>query len=103
MRSRRLIWLILGAAALGTVAAVATGAPIRAHSARVCSFDRYPETRDPSNPLALPTAPGANPLTGANFFVDGPARGSAARAIYELLGRNPQRLSVRRTWAEFKH
>jgi endoglucanase len=103
MRSRRLIWLILGTAALGTVAAVATGAPIRAHAARVCSFDRYPETRDPSNPLALPTPPGANPLTGANFFVDGPARGSAARAIYELLGRNPQRLSVRRTWAEFKH
>src|SRR6202035_248932 len=62
----------------------------------------YPADRDPSNPLALKSAPGANPLTGAKFFVPGPAKGAAAKGIYQLLGRNPNRLRVSRTWASFK-
>lgn len=49
--------------------------------------DPYSATRDPSNPLVLPTAPGAsNPLAGASFFVDGPAHGPAAGEIARLLG-----------------
>ena len=47
--------------------------------------DRYPAKRTPGNPLLLPHAPGSNPLHGAQFFVDGPAHGSAAGAIAELL------------------
>ncbi len=34
----------------------------------------------------LGTAPGANPLSGASFFVDGPTHGAAAGAIARLLG-----------------
>ncbi len=48
--------------------------------------DRYSAQRDPSNPLMLPAAPGADPLSGARFFVDGPKHGSAAGAIARLLG-----------------
>jgi Glycosyl hydrolases family 6 len=60
---------------------------VRAHAAyaQQCP-DPYPSTRDPSNPLMLPNPPGADPLTGANFFVDGPKHGSAAGAIARLLG-----------------
>jgi endoglucanase len=61
----------------------------------------YPPQRDPANPLHLPRAPGANPLTGARFFVPGPAKGSAARAIAQLLGRNPDTMDVSESWASF--
>jgi endoglucanase len=47
---------------------------------------QLPATRDPSNPLALATAPGGDPLTGAQFFVDGPTHGDAAGEIARLLG-----------------
>ncbi len=59
------------------------GAP--AAYAQQCA-DLYPGTRDPSNPLMLATPPGANPLTDAHFFVDGPKHGSAAGAIARFLG-----------------
>ena len=67
--------------------AAASGQPARAHAAyeQQCS-DPYPGTRDPSNPLMLSSAPGANPLSGAQFFVNGPKHGSAAGAIARLLG-----------------
>jgi endoglucanase len=49
--------------------------------------DPYPSGRDPNNPLMLPVAPGrSDPLSGASFFVDGPAHGAAAGAIARLLG-----------------
>ena len=48
--------------------------------------DPYPAARERSNPLMLAASPGANPLTGASFFVDGPAHGAAAGAIARLLG-----------------
>jgi hypothetical protein len=78
-----------GAAGASTGAAGAsTGA--EAHDASVCSSG-LGGTRDPSNPLALATAPGSNPLAGAQgrFFVQTPARGTAASAIASLLGVTP--------------
>ncbi len=62
----------------------------------------YSTQRDPSNPLALAQAPGANPLTGANFFVDGPAHGVAAGAIAQLLGIDPKTLPDSESWAAFQ-
>jgi endoglucanase len=61
----------------------------------------YSGTRDPSNPLALPVSPGSDPLTGANFFIPGPAHGAAASAIAQLLGLNPERLPDSESWASF--
>jgi endoglucanase len=78
----------------------ATGKPVRAHQAAGC-YD-YPAARDPSNPLALAQAPGLNPLNGAQFFVDGPAKGAAAKAIEGLLGMDPLALPVSQSWGEFK-
>src|SRR6202008_240510 len=63
--------------------------------------DPYPATREPSNPLDLPAPPGADPLNGARFFVPGPAKGSAAKAIVQMLGRNPQTMPVQESWARF--
>ncbi len=59
-------------------------------------------TRDPSNPLALPTAPGADPLNGAKFFVPGPRKGAAAGAIAQLVGLNPNTMPVNESWADFQ-
>jgi endoglucanase len=59
----------------------------------------YSATRDPTNPLALATPPGANPLTGARFFVSGPAHGAAAAAIAKLVGAGPRADSE--SWASF--
>jgi endoglucanase len=64
--------------------------------------DPHSHKRDPSNPLALPSAPGANPLNGASFFVDGPAHGAAAGAIAKLLGLNPDNLPGTLSWAQFQ-
>jgi endoglucanase len=76
----------------------------RAHAAytQQCS-DPYSNTRDPANPLDLATAPGANPLTGAQFFVDGPAHGDAAGGILSLLGLRPTSYSPSESWATFAH
>jgi endoglucanase len=63
--------------------------------------DPYSATRDPANPLALPTPPGANPLVGANFFVDGPAHGAAAGAIAQLVGISPASQPDGESWAAF--
>ncbi len=64
--------------------------------------DPYPATRDPANPLALPTAPGPDPLSGAHFFVDGPRHGEAAGAIAHMLGIDPTRFKDDSSWASFK-
>jgi hypothetical protein len=61
----------------------------------------YPARRDPSNPLDLPTAPGANPLTGAHFFIPGPAHGSAAGSIATLLGLNVKTIPDGESWPAF--
>jgi endoglucanase len=75
----------------------------RAAAAAGCADpDHYSAQRDPSNPLDLPSAPGANPLTGANFFVDGPAHGAAASAIASAIGIDPKSLPNDLSWAEFK-
>jgi Glycosyl hydrolases family 6 len=94
-----LVLLALTATVRISGAAARTSAA-RAHDAQQCA-ESYPATRDPSNPLDLPVAPGANPLTGAQFFVPGPAKGSAAGAIAQLLGLNPANLPVDESWTSF--
>jgi hypothetical protein len=93
---------VLGALSLMT-ATSAFGRADRAQAARYrqqCS-EPYPGTRDPSNPLDLPASPGSDPLNGASFFVPGPSKGSAAKAIAQLLGRNPQSMPIGESWARF--
>src|SRR5690349_893697 len=68
---------------------------------RACR-DPYPAHRNPANPLMLPKAPGANPLSGAHFFVDGPAHGEAAHGIDRLLGIRPSRYKAGFSWARFQ-
>jgi endoglucanase len=93
---------LLSAAALALpgVAAAAPRAHAAAYGGQQCSMP-YSGSRDPANPLALPVAPGADPLNGARFFVPGPAKGSAAAAIASALGINPLNLPVDLSWAAF--
>jgi endoglucanase len=105
---------------LGLVAAAAAILPLSAAGGRPpagrhvlaaptatpqCS-DPYPARRNPSNPLLLPKPPGPNPLNGTQFFVPGPAHGSAAGAIAELLGLGPTGpgggFPDSESWVEFK-
>ncbi|HEY2162287.1 MAG TPA: glycoside hydrolase family 6 protein [Solirubrobacteraceae bacterium] len=90
-------------AALGVAVGQASGAARRARSAGACATpDNLPATRDPSNPLDLPAPPPVgNPLTGAQFFIDGPAHGAAAGAVAQLMGLNPKRMSDSDTWGRF--
>ncbi len=62
--------------------------------------DPYPARRNRSNPLGLPQSPGANPLTGAKFYVPGPAHGVAAQAIVALTGLQPS--SANETWGQYR-
>jgi hypothetical protein len=62
----------------------------------------YDAGRDPANPLDLPTAPGSDPLSGARFFIPGPAHGAAAGAIARLLGLDPARMPATESWATFR-
>ena len=77
--------LVLAAAGLAAILAAALPAGHAGAAASGC-VDPFPAQRDPANPLMLSPAPGANPLSGASFFVDGPAHGAAAGAIARLLG-----------------
>ena len=97
--------LLLAVLCLSATVVMIHGAPARAaqpvaHMAQECP-ENYPATRDPANPLDLPTPPGPNPLTGAKYFVPGPATGSAAGAIAQLLGLNPKTMSPSESWATF--
>jgi endoglucanase len=99
--SAGLAGLIVIWAWVGTGAAAGRGIQAHAAYAQQCA-DPFPATRNPSNPLDLPTAPGPNPLTGARFFVDGPRHGEAAGAIVQLLGLNPDNFGDSYSWARFK-
>jgi endoglucanase len=90
------------AAAVSVLGGCATARPVEVHAAgaQQCS-EPYPAQRDRANPLRLRRAPGADPLTGARFFVPGPAKGSAARAIAQLLGLDPDTLPVDESWPAF--
>jgi hypothetical protein len=107
MTKRSLLVSLMGVLVAGATillsGATALGAHARAHAAfsQECS-DPYSGSRDASNPLALPQSPGANPLTGAQLFVNGPAHGDAAGAIAKLLGLNPASLPNSESWAAFK-
>jgi hypothetical protein len=108
LRSRRavtaLLLLALIAAALAAAGSRADARPrqprARAQVAQQCG-DPYSSRRDPSDPLALAGSPGADPLSGARFFVPGPAKGSAAGAIAQLLGLNPDTMPAGESWATF--
>jgi endoglucanase len=94
--------LLLALIAAGVGAGEATAGTARARMAtRQHCPEPYPATRDPANPLDLSTAPGADPLTGARYFVPGPAKGSAARAIAQMVGLDPDRLPVDESWSSF--
>lgn len=71
------------------------------HSSACATSDNYPARRDPANPLMLPAAPGANPLAGANLFVDGPRHGIVAGTIARLLGLDPTRYRDNVSWRQF--
>ncbi len=92
-------------AMLAAVSSSASGRPGQgqAQEASSCAVsDNFPAQRDAANPLDLPSPPGANPLSGANFFVDGPAHGAAASAIASLIGIDPKTLPNDLSWAEFE-
>jgi hypothetical protein len=89
-------------AAGGTASIAAIGHTFTGQKDSYVCGDPHSWTRDPSNPLALPTAPGPNPLNGANFFVDGPAHGAAAGAIAQLLGLDPKSFPDDYSWARFQ-
>ncbi|MGH2928641.1 MAG: hypothetical protein ACRDL8_10605, partial [Solirubrobacteraceae bacterium] len=72
----------------------------RSHYRQNCP-EPFPAHRDPSNPLDLATPPGPDPLTGAQFFVPGPARGPAAGAIAALLGLDARSMPLDESWASF--
>lgn len=82
-------------------AAMRTAAAPTARASQVCPHG-HGSRRDPSNPLDLATPPGADPLHGAHFFVDGPRHGAAAGAIARLLGVDPHRYPDTYSWARFK-
>ncbi len=89
------------AAVLG--ASAASARPAAAHAAAYAQQcpEPSPPQRDASNPLDLPAPPGADPLTGAHFFIPGPAKGSAASAIAQLVGLNPKTMPLTESWASF--
>jgi endoglucanase len=99
--------LVLGGALAGGLVAWAPGAAGgrvgAAHGAGPpCASPQIAAPRDPSNPLALPNPPGADPLNRAHFFVDGPRHGVVAQAIETLLGLDNASYSDSDTWASFK-
>ena len=108
MSTRGILASLVGLLAIGGSIPLSGAAfarvPVRAHAAltQQCG-DPFSARRDPANPLALPQAPGANPLRGARFFVDGPAHGAAAGAIARMLGLDPQRLPDSESWVRFAH
>jgi endoglucanase len=106
LRARLIIAAFVAAIGLTASAAISltSAAPARSavpHAAQACP-EPSSNTRDPSNPLGLTTAPGADPLNGARFFVPGPRKGAAAGAIASLVGLNPNNMPVNESWADFQ-
>ncbi|MGZ4194524.1 MAG: glycoside hydrolase family 6 protein [Solirubrobacteraceae bacterium] len=102
-RVRLIAVALLAAAGLGAHAVI-SAAPAHSavpHADQQCS-EPYSNTRNPSNPLALPTPPGRDPLNGASFYVPGPRKGAAAGAIAQLVGLNPDTMPVGESWADFQ-
>lgn len=101
-------WAAAGLIVLGAIIAVgASGAA--GGTAHAAGFpwnnpNCYSHTspRDRSNPLDLSSPPGSNPLNGAPFSVDGPAKGAVAQAIARLMGLNPDTIPVGTSWASFR-
>lgn len=98
--------ILLAALLLGTMWAALTSAAagrprVHAAYAQQCP-EPFSAQRDPSNPLALPVAPGADPLNGAQFYVPGPAKGSAASTIAQLVGLDPKLIPVSESWSNFQ-
>jgi endoglucanase len=90
---------LLAAATTAGAAGAKTPPQAQAHAAAACPSG-LGSARDPSNPLALATPPGSNPLSGAQsrLFVQTPARGTAAKVIASLLGVTPPDTE---SWASF--
>jgi endoglucanase len=86
---------------LGASGAAGAKTGPQAHAAATVCPSGLSSTRDSSNPLALPTAPGSNPLAGAQpqLFVQTPARGPAAAAIAALVGVSPPDTE---SWSSFE-
>lgn len=80
----------IGLLAAGTARAAGAAAGSEAGAAAAagqCANSGYPAQRDRANPLMLAQTPShGDVLDGADFFVAGPARGTAAGAIAQLLG-----------------
>jgi Glycosyl hydrolases family 6 len=95
-----LLAVLAAFALVGGIRAASASAHATVHATQQCDASSS-SRRDAANPLDLPQAPGANPLTGAQFFVPGPAKGSAAGAIAQLLGLDPKIMPVDESWASF--
>ena len=100
-------WALMGVAITALVLwALAAAGPAHgrstARSAAAACRSNLSATRDPANPLGLSTAPGANPLSGAqsHLYIEGPAYGVAAQAIASEIGGMAAGFS-KMTWAEF--
>lgn len=83
------------------VASASAARSVRAHTTGPCANQELSVPRDPTNPLALPVAPGFDPLHGSHFFVDGPAHGTVAKAIEQLIGDTTQYPDTA-TWEDFR-
>ena len=105
-RGRLLLGAVVAAAGMAILAAISLMAAGPARSAVPHAAPSCPQpssnTRVAANPLGLSSAPGADPLNGANFFVPGPAKGAAAGAIAQLVGLNPANMPIDESWAQFQ-
>ena len=96
---------VIATAAISLVSAstaVARTGTVRTAAAYQQCGDPYAIAATPANPLGLSPAPGADPLSGARFFVDGPRHGLAAGAIVQLLGLDPNGFPDSYSWADLE-
>jgi hypothetical protein len=104
MRWVAILVAAMSAVAFGVASASAgtgQGPRARADGAACANPDLTSIPRDGTNPLVLPSAPGFDPLHGAHFFVDGPAHGTVAKAIEQLIGDTTQYPDTA-TWEDFR-
>jgi endoglucanase len=101
MSTRRWAASLVVLVVLGTASAASSNND-RARTGSAGCASGYSSRRTPGNPLALNTAPGSNPLNGAQFFVDGPRHGSAAAAIGQLVGINTANDADDVSWTTFE-